>query len=258
MKLIPLTSQHEPLFWQHVHQDIVQYFFYALDWIHERPKTQITLALHNTHLIGMMLTYNQQIIHLRGQPPAIEAFLQTIDLKEVELLAPQQDKHRVLHYFSPTTLNTTLMAMALNKEHVTPQSAYPVTQLHESDAPDIARVMREADPSFWGDMTEQRILQNMPYFQWIGIKHLHLSSVCSYRFSEWIGWVSIVATAPTRRNQGHASTILSYAVTDLFKKQHQALIHVRADNAPAFHVYQKVGFTPYKSYFLMRGRKTGN
>ena len=258
MKLVPLSSQHETLFWQRVHQDIVQYFFYALDWLHEKSKTQIKLALHNNHIIGMMLTYNQRIIHLRGQPPAIEALLQTINLNEVELLAPQQYQHRILQYFSPTTLNTTLMVMTLNKEHVTPHSTYPVTQLHESDAPAIATVMQEADPRFFGKMTEQRILQNMPNFQWIGIKHPHLASVCSYRFTEWIGWVSIVATAPTHRNQGLATTLLSYAVTDLFTKQPQTIIHVRSDNAPAIHVYQKVGFTAYKSYFLMRGRKTSN
>ena len=255
MKIVPLTSQHEPLFWQHVHQNIVQYFFYALDWVHEKSKTQITLALHNNHIIGMMLTYNQRIINLRGQSQAIEAFLASIDLQEVELLAPPQYKHRVLQFFSPTTLDTTLMAMTLNKERVTPQSAYLITQLHESDASNIATVMQEADPSFWGDMTAQRILRKMPNFQWIGIKNPHLISVSSYRFSEWVGWVSIVATARTHHNQGLATATLSHAVADLLEKQTQALIHVRADNAPAIHVYQKVGFTPYKSYFLMRGRK---
>ena len=105
--------------------------------------------------------------------------------------------------------------MTLNKEHVSPHSTYPVTQLHESDVHTIATIMREAYPSFWGDVTEQRILQNMPNFQWIGIKHPHLSSVCSYRFTDWIDWVSIVTTGPTHRNQGRATAILLYAVTDL-------------------------------------------
>lgn len=178
--------------------------------------------------------------------------MQSIDLDDVEITLQTLPHHKdmVLKYITPTTLNETLV-MTLDKDQAISHEAYPVTALHESNAPDIAAVMQDA----FGKATDHRILQNMSSFQWIGIKRPHLVSVGRYRCTDWVGWMSIVATMQMHRNQGYASTIVSHAVTNLLEKHDEVLIHVRADNVPAIHVYQKVGFSHYKTYIFIRGRK---
>lgn len=33
MNIIALSEQYEPMFWEHVNQDILHYFFFVYDWV---------------------------------------------------------------------------------------------------------------------------------------------------------------------------------------------------------------------------------
>jgi predicted GNAT family acetyltransferase len=52
-------------------------------------------------------------------------------------------------------------------------------------------------------------------------------------------------TKPEYRNQGCATSLASFLVREALKTTEHVGLHVRADNYPARHVYEKVGFKPY-------------
>lgn len=65
--------------------------------------------------------------------------------------------------------------------------------------------------------------------------------------------INIIATHKDFRNRGYATTIVSSLVEEIFREHDKALIHVLRDNTPARHVYEKVGFRPFRSYFQIKG-----
>ncbi len=256
MRIVPLTPEYEPAFWLRVNQDLFHYFFFAFDWKNSREKTTIFLAIEQHQIAGMMLVYADRIIHLRGSSQAVTALLDTIDLDDVELHAPPQYTAHVLTKFSPTTLSTEIMVMTLHQEHVPPHIKHPIVTLGVKDAERIAVLMNEADPLIWGDVTRQRIEERMKDMTWIGLKiNNQLVALSSYRITEWTGWVSVTATDKAHRNKGYATSLVSYAVQQSLKKKSAIMIFVRTDNPSALHVYHKVGFQPYRTYFFMRGKK---
>jgi len=68
-----------------------------------------------------------------------------------------------------------------------------------------------------------------------------------------VGIIHTVATHEAHRNKGYAASITSYLVKLILEKTPIAIIYTLRDNPPANKIYKKVGFKPYKKYFIMRG-----
>ncbi len=102
MEIVSLELALEPLFWEHINQDIPHYYFFALDWKYNKDATKILLALEGSQIFGMMLIYRQSIVQLRGSYNAVKALLEKLDLKKVELLALEQYKQDILKKYKPT------------------------------------------------------------------------------------------------------------------------------------------------------------
>ena len=71
----------------YVYQDVPHHHFFILDWKFEKDSTKILLALKANRIQGIMLTYRQSIVQLRGNDEAANALLDHIDLKKVEIQA---------------------------------------------------------------------------------------------------------------------------------------------------------------------------
>jgi predicted GNAT family acetyltransferase len=67
--------------------------------------------------------------------------------------------------------------------------------------------------------------------------------------------IGLVATRPRYQNRGYATSLVSHAVTELLRHHATAIIYVITDNLAALHVYRRVGFTAYRTYFIMTGHK---
>jgi predicted GNAT family acetyltransferase len=120
----------------------------------------------------------------------------------------------------------------------------------------MASILREGSPEIWSDVTRQQIVEGMDDQTWIGVEVKdELVSLCSFRVTEWMGAVGRVATHKKYRNRGYATSTMSYAVKYMLQNRSDAVIFVRADNSSAIHVYQKVGFKPYRTYFFTKGKK---
>jgi len=258
MKIVPLDTNLEALFWKYVNQDIPHYYFFAFDWKHNREKTKILLALENEEIDGMMLVYDDRIAQLRGSSRAAEALLQRLDLEKVEFQSLKEHEPLVLKRYKPTLKQShDMMLMLARRGEEGSAVGCLVVALDASDAEKIAAIMRDADPEFWGDVTGQGIMEGMSKgANWFGVKVKdELVSIGNLRITEWTGLIGIVATLEAHRNKGYATSIVSKIVKQILERVPLAMIFVLADNSPAVRAYTKAGFKPYRTYFFMRGEK---
>jgi len=256
MEIVPLEASSEPIFWEHVNQDIPYYYFFAFDWKHNRNETKILLALRENRIDGMLLVFRHSIVQLRGTQEAAKALLERLDLDKVELQALEQHKPYVLERYKPTSTHQ-MMLMVLHKGEESLHVKHSIAKLDAAEAEQIATIMRKADPEFWGTTTDQNIIDGMNRgANWLGIKiNGELASIGNARLTEWGGLIGVVATREAHRNKGYATSIVSELVRKILEKLPIAMIYVLSDNPPAIRAYEKVGFKNYKTYFFMRGEK---
>ncbi len=255
MKIIPLEPASERIFWEHVNQDIPHYYFFAYDWKYNRSQTEILLALRENHIKGMMLVYDKRIVQLRGNPESARALLKRLNLEKIELQSPRQHEQYVVEKYKPA-LSHEMILMVLHRGQERPQTRHPIVELDTSDAEQIATILKEADPEYWGTVTGQQIAEQMSSRDWLGIKiNEEVVSVSSIIPTEWTGLIGVVATHEAHRNKGYATSLVSQSVKQILEKQPIAMIYVVSDNAPAVRAYSKVGFRPYRTYFFMRGER---
>jgi predicted GNAT family acetyltransferase len=255
MEIVPLNPAFEPIFWKHVNQDIPHYFFFALDWKNSRDETDILLAVTGRRIDGMMVVYKKRIVQFRGKREATIALLEQLDLENVELQAPKEHKQYILEKYEPTWSHE-LMLMILHSGEEKLHRSHIVVKLDASDAEQIAATMNEADPAFWGETTTNEVTESMSSTNWIGIKlNGELVSICRTRLAEGVGHIVTVATREAHRNKGYATSLVSHSVNSLLNKTDTTIIYVLNDNQPAIRAYKKVGFTPYKTYYFIKGKK---
>jgi hypothetical protein len=168
--------------------------FFILDWKFEKDSTKILLALKENRIQGMMLTYRQSIVQLRGSAEAANALLGHLDLEKVEIQALMEHENIVLKRYKPLTRHE-LILMILRRGQERLHIKHPVVELAPVDAEEIASLMRQADPEWWGEIASQRIVEGMDETLWLGIKvDGKLVSLGVTRFTEWGSSIRAVVT----------------------------------------------------------------
>jgi len=217
VKVMPFEPALEPIFWEHVNQDIPHHYFFIFDWKYNRDATKILLALEGNRINGMTLVYRQSIVQLRGSGEAAETLLERLDLEKVELQAPEQHKRHVLEKYNPTASHE-MMLMVLHKGEEKLQIKHSIVKLDTSGAEPIASIMRDADPEWWGTITAQQIMEGISKRLWLGIKvDEKLVSIGNTRLTEWGSNIGVVATHEAHRNKGYATSIVSALVKQILK-----------------------------------------
>lgn len=258
MKVASLDSSLEPMFWEHINQDIPDYYFFILDVKRYRASTNVWLALNKENRIeGMMLIYRRSIVQLRGSVEAARALLSEFDIEKAEITGSEEHRALILDKFKRVKKISELILMTLRKGKETLHTKHRTVRLSVADADGIAALMRHADPDWWGGVTAERIAEGMKDHLWLGIKvDGNLVSVGGATLDDWGSNVGTVVTHERHRNKGYATSIVSALVNQIFQKSSLALIHVESDNHPAIRAYTKVGFKPYKKYFFARVEKS--
>jgi ribosomal protein S18 acetylase RimI-like enzyme len=253
MKVLPLNPDVEPLFWDHVYQDVPHYYFFILDMTHDSASTELFLALdEQNHIQGMMMAYNKRIMQVRGSVTAVKALLPQITIKKVEIQGLPEHKSLICKKFTKidTIFDLSLMTV---KRGDTLYTTHAVERLTPDDAHSIAALMRQGDPSWWGDITAEDIANKMDTRVWMGIrKQDELVSIGGAIVDVWGSNISTVVTHKDHRNKGYATAVVSTLVDHILKKSDIVLIHVERGNQPAQKAYQRAGFTCYKKYFVAR------
>lgn len=257
MRVVPLDSVLEPLFWEYVNQDIPDCYFFILDMRRDRASTEIRLALNKQNRIeGLMMIYRKSIVQLRGSPEAGRVLLERLDLEEAKIQAPSNHKTLILKRFKNVKRTFDLIQMTLRKGEENLSMKHPIVRLSGSEVEDIAALMRRENPEWWGGITAEQIAKRMTESLWLRIKvDGRLVSVGSATIDDWASNVGTVVTHESYRNRGYATSIVSALVEKILQKSNIALIHVESGNLPAIKVYTKVGFKPYKRYFVAEVEK---
>jgi GNAT superfamily N-acetyltransferase len=256
LRVVSAKDGFEQTFWKHADQDPLDYYFFILD-LKERPEqTDILLALEGRNIEGLMLIYDNRIAQLRGDRKAVKSLLDFLDLKTVEMQIPLGCEDIALRKYKPQSIHELmLMSMRRGEEHM--QIAHKQVRLGIDDAADVAEIMKKADPEWWGAVTPDGQKESIETGYWLGVKYDEkLVSVGSTRFVDFGSNIGVVATDERYRNMGFATSVVSALVQEIFKRSAIALIHAMKNNAPAVHVYSKVGFKPSKNYLLLRAERT--
>jgi ribosomal protein S18 acetylase RimI-like enzyme len=245
----------ERAFWSHVSGDPLNYYFFTFDWKRRRDRTKILLAMGDQKIKGSMLLYAGRVIQLRGERKAVELLLDSVDYENVELQAPLDCEDLVLSRYKPSFRHT-LMLMRLNRGEEKLQVRHTPSRLGANDAGEIVELLRKADPAVWSNIDPEEARLNWADAYLLGMRrHGRLVSTGSTRFVEGGSNIGVIATDEAHRNRGFATSIVSALAREILEKSPPALIHVLKDNAPAVHVYSKVGFKPCKEYLMIRGEK---
>jgi predicted GNAT family acetyltransferase len=252
MRVVALDQSTEKAFWNHVNQDPLNYHFFIFDWKLGKDQTKILLTMEEGKIEGLMLVYRDYVVQLRGKREAVKLLLDQLNLEKVELQAPLDCEDIVLKKYMPK-IREEMMLMSLQKGEENIQITTEPTRLGVEDAEAIAELMRKADPSWWGEVTAERIRLRIGDAFWQGIRQdQKIVSVGMVRLTDFGSNISVVATHERHRNRGYATSIVSALVKEILKSSQTALIHVISDNAPAIRVYSKVGFKSYKTYLSIR------
>ncbi|UCD92447.1 MAG: hypothetical protein JSV43_00495, partial [Methanobacteriota archaeon] len=170
LEIVNLDDNLEEKFWEHVNQDPLDYFFFILDWKFDRDRSEIFLALEENEIKGLMLIFNKSIVQIRGDYEAARILLDHLDMKEVEMNAPEELEDLMLEKYEPKISNQ-IVLMYLRKGEENIQKSHEPLRLSEEDAEGIAGLMRTSYPDWWGDTTAERIRNHMKRSFWLGMKH---------------------------------------------------------------------------------------
>jgi ribosomal protein S18 acetylase RimI-like enzyme len=252
MQTVPLTADLEARFWQHVTQDPLDYYFYIFDWKLKRDQTQIQLALEGNQILGLLLTYNGSVRQVRGTRKAVQLLLGNLK-GEGELSAPLEYQDALLKQFPNPRLAEEMNLMALHRGEENLQITTEPQQLDVGDAEAVARLMREAYPSHWSEVSADFLAGRFGETVWLGIRDGDRLAALGVAASALMGsHIMFIATDEAYRCRGYATSIVSALTKQILQRSAVATIHVINSNAPAKHTYEKVGFKLYKQYLYLK------
>jgi predicted GNAT family acetyltransferase len=253
LKVVALFDGLERAFWNHVHGDELDYYFFILDWKLRRDQTKILMAMEDEEIEGLMLIYRDYVVQLRGTQNAVETLLDLLTLERVELQAPLDCENTVLAKYRDPKIKQKMMLMRLKKGEENTQVTTTPVRLSSDDAKEVVELMRRADPSWWGETPVENIQRTLKETCWLGIRQdERIVSVGNTRLMDFASNIGVVATEDKYRNRGYATSIVSALVSEILNTSPTAIIHVISDNVPAIRAYSKVGFKPYRTYISIR------
>ena len=255
MKVVPLEEGNERIFWDHVYADPLNYYFFIVDMKQRRDITKVFLALNDDHIEGLALLYGDSIVQLRGSRKAAEMLMEQVKFDRAEIQFPLGCQDLVLRKYRALSMaEMVLMQLRRGEEKV--QIKHEVARLLPEDAEEIAAILREVDPVWWGDVQAEGFKQSMETAVVLGIEQEgKIACVGSTRLVDFASNIGIVATRKEYRNRGFATSVTSALTKEILKTSPIAIIHVLSDNAPAIKVYSRVGFKPHKRYMFIKGEK---
>ncbi|MEM2740176.1 MAG: GNAT family N-acetyltransferase [Candidatus Bathyarchaeia archaeon] len=262
LRVVLLDSDLEEVFFRLVEKDPLDYLFFVKGWMYDKANTEVYLALGDDDIKGSMLIYKRGIIHLRGESDAIHKLMEKLDVDQViEGLIYQEHLPIFSSKYSLDSIHMMNMMLLLKGEeklHI----VHNVLPLESEYAKEIADLMRNIKPDWWGYITPETISNSIAKGAlWFGVKaNGRIVSVTSGKILFKLGryvlaHVGIVATHERYRRMGYATSTLSKLLEKLLVNANIVSIYVLADNYPAIKLYEKLGFKHYRSYLFVKAKR---
>ena len=250
LRSVRVSKDNETYFYDYVRNNFAKFFFFHVDYAQYPESTKIYMALDNKNKVqAMVLIWDDRRIQVRGSNVGLEVLLNGKDYKPISITGFENHREVIKRYFPAYKKEIALYRMRLTKGDQKDFEKYDFQKLAESHKEEIASLMRITDPIFWGTQEPEDILidENNTFY---GIlKRKELISIVSIWKYENIGYLTIVGTHPDYINQGHASSLISSVLKDLFQEKEQCFIMVRVANPPAIHTYKKLGFSICNTHY---------
>ena len=217
-----------------------------------RDRSQIFLALEADTVVGLMLIYERNIVHLRGECSVVRFMLDNLKLERGDVQVPLSCESALIEKYPIYKLKARINLLKLTKGKEDLNLKVIPQKLTIEDALQIALLMNECYPEMWGGITSTNIktlMSSSPETIWLGIKNEdRLVSFGYATLTPEVNHVTWIATSPEHENKGYATSIVSALVEKCLTVADTTIIYVMDNNAPANRVYSKVGFRHYKSY----------
>lgn len=148
MKVVSVEDGFEPIFWNLVNKDPLNYYFFIFDWTRRREQTKILLAMEDERVSGSMLlfarTEEHSVVQLRGNREAVDLLLESVGSEKVELQAPLECEDIVLKKYKPSFRHV-LVLMRLKKGEENIQIDHAPVKLGVEDTGEAVDLMRRSD-----------------------------------------------------------------------------------------------------------------
>ncbi len=225
-----------------------------------RQHTRVALATHTQsgQWAALLVVEHPQIYVLApsGQPEGVAALLARLDLPATPLIQAQPEHWPLLapYYDLPTSprdlLRMGLTAQTFQRQQPTAPAA---ERLSPADLPALLALYdRFSSNHFRPDLIEEGLFYGVrdgPRLVAAGGTH-----VVARPYG--IAVLGNIFTHPARRGRGHAQAIVSALVSELLAEGcADVVLNVESGNAPAIHVYTKLGFQPRCHIWTAQARR---
>ncbi len=200
-----------------------------------------------------MVIYLGDLITVRGSPEAVKQLLGRIAQEHFELNTPLNCIKQVSKQFPEPAVAEVMDLLSLRAGEESLNVSTEPKLLSQNDAETVAKLMREAYPTHWGEMTKDNLVSRWGSAVWLGIwEGKDLASMGIAEVNPASSHVVFVATREQSRKRGYATSIVSSLTQQILKQKTTAVIHVIDWNAVAKHTYEIVGYKPHKQYLFVK------
>ncbi len=249
MKIVRIDKSNEDLFYNFVKGKELEYFFYLMDYTQYPEKTQMFLGIEEQtkEIAGLFIIWRNHTVQLRGNILAAKSFLKFLDENSIDvhsITGTSNFRELLKEKYPNPSLQFNLYRMTLNKGEQIEHKQKEYIKLDDSplNKEKIAAFLRRADPIYFGHHKAQDIVmdENHPYFAIV--QDENIISIVGLWIDKMMGIIQIIATDPDHRRKGLATAMVSTGIEWLFERTDRIIIHVRTDNVPAVHTYEKAGY----------------
>ncbi|MBN1564524.1 MAG: GNAT family N-acetyltransferase [Anaerolineae bacterium] len=218
------------------------------------PDSEFIGAFHADELVAVMLLYHglhPTIITAFGEADGVRAIFEAASLpEEMYCLLPEQFGDLITDYYALHDPHHEWRMVLDPGQFATPDLS--VTKRIEPDQAGILAALYqqatgpgEAIAAF----SPAQIAQGRFYGVWIGDDLVATAGTHIWSPAESVVAIGNVFTRPDQRGQGYATVCTAAVVRDALDTAIKTVVlNVRQDNAPAIHVYEKLGFRRYHSF----------
>jgi GNAT superfamily N-acetyltransferase len=242
-----LTDDLVPLIDAFLHRDpfVNAYAIWDLYFLPHRAR--FFICLEDGELKGLLLDYlghtGVHSIWLWGIEEAVEKLLGIPSYERMIFHVPPEFEPIVRRRFTITArYPVDFMLLRRGGEHL--YIKHEIRQLTPADAISLTSLRRETPTD--KDVEEAKSLIEEQPFYGIFKNGTLISVACIQAKIPEIWIIGGIYTKPEYRNKGYATSLTSFLVKEVLAETEHVGLYVREDNHPAKHIYEKVGFKPYK------------
>ncbi|HIE14432.1 TPA: GNAT family N-acetyltransferase [Candidatus Bathyarchaeota archaeon] len=226
-----------------VSRDAVLHILTLYDLLYWRDRTEISVALDDSSLLGYVLVFDGAHVHVRGEVCCVNALLGGVSVSEPSLVIEPHHLSAVGRFYTPIRpldpeskgRITWFLGMTVDKDSFKPIIRHDVRRLRKTDLDVVERSLggelrRIADEALKTGFSFAAYNRNFP------------ASIGSVHLIGEYGFIRGFYTLPKFRGLGLATSVCSALVEEALKACERCILWVARDNRAARRVYEKIGF----------------